>query len=51
VFGLADWHRDGTLSEYVAIEARNLAQVTCRVWILPLAYRPAMLIARRPRPN
>ena len=25
VFGLADWHRDGTLSEYVAIEARNLA--------------------------
>src|ERR1700760_2490811 len=25
VFGLADWHRDGTLAEYVAIEARNLA--------------------------
>ena len=25
VFGLADWYRDGTLSEYVAIEARNLA--------------------------
>src|SRR5689334_384424 len=24
-FGLADWHRDGTLAEYVAIEARNLA--------------------------
>jgi NADPH:quinone reductase-like Zn-dependent oxidoreductase len=24
VFGLADWHRDGTLAEYVAIEARNL---------------------------
>src|SRR5215211_5409445 len=23
--GLADWHRDGTLAEYVAIEARNLA--------------------------
>src|SRR6201991_583967 len=25
VFGLADWHRDGTLAEYIAIEARNLA--------------------------
>jgi len=25
VFGLADWHRDGTLAEYLAIEARNLA--------------------------
>jgi NADPH:quinone reductase-like Zn-dependent oxidoreductase len=25
VFGLADWHRDGALAEYVAIEARNLA--------------------------
>lgn len=25
VFGLADWHRDGTLAEYVAIEARNVA--------------------------
>jgi NADPH:quinone reductase-like Zn-dependent oxidoreductase len=25
VIGLADWHRDGTLAEYVAIEARNLA--------------------------
>ncbi len=25
VFGLADWHRDGTLAEFVAIEARNLA--------------------------
>src|SRR6267154_3100500 len=27
VFGLADWHRDGTLAEYVAIEARNLASL------------------------
>jgi NADPH:quinone reductase-like Zn-dependent oxidoreductase len=26
VFGLADWYRDGTLAEYVAIEARNLAR-------------------------
>jgi NADPH:quinone reductase-like Zn-dependent oxidoreductase len=25
VLGLADWHRDGTLAEHVAIEARNLA--------------------------
>jgi NADPH:quinone reductase-like Zn-dependent oxidoreductase len=25
VFGLADWTRDGSLAEYVAVEARNLA--------------------------
>jgi NADPH:quinone reductase-like Zn-dependent oxidoreductase len=25
VFGLTDWHRNGTLAEYVAVEARNLA--------------------------
>jgi len=25
VFGIADWHRDGTLAEHVAVEARNLA--------------------------
>jgi NADPH:quinone reductase-like Zn-dependent oxidoreductase len=25
VFGLTDWHRDGTLAEHVAAEARNLA--------------------------
>jgi NADPH:quinone reductase-like Zn-dependent oxidoreductase len=25
VFGLTDWYRDGTLAEYTAIEARNLA--------------------------
>jgi NADPH:quinone reductase-like Zn-dependent oxidoreductase len=24
-FGLTDWYRDGTLAEYVAVEARNLA--------------------------
>src|SRR5262245_60883739 len=24
VLGLTDWHRDGTLAEYVAVEARNL---------------------------
>jgi NADPH:quinone reductase-like Zn-dependent oxidoreductase len=27
VFGIADWHRDGTLAEYVAVEARNLARL------------------------
>src|SRR5215831_9906133 len=25
VFGLCDWHRDGSLAEYVAMESRNLA--------------------------
>ncbi|MEU5274480.1 NADP-dependent oxidoreductase [Streptomyces hygroscopicus] len=25
VFGLTDWHRDGTVAEYAAVEARNLA--------------------------
>jgi NADPH:quinone reductase-like Zn-dependent oxidoreductase len=25
VFGLADWYRDGTLAEFTAVEARNLA--------------------------
>ena len=25
VFGLTDWYRDGTLGEYVAVEARNIA--------------------------
>jgi len=25
VFGLADWYRDGSLAEYIAIESRNLA--------------------------
>lgn len=25
VFGLTDWYRDGTLAEYVSVEARNLA--------------------------
>ena len=24
VFGLTDWYRDGTLAEYVAVEARDL---------------------------
>src|SRR3954463_6719541 len=25
VFGITDWHRDGTLAEFAAVEARNLA--------------------------
>src|SRR3954453_12479405 len=25
VFGITDWHRDGTLAEYASVEARNLA--------------------------
>src|SRR6201996_6479460 len=28
VFGLTDWYRDGTLAEYVAVEARNLAPLS-----------------------
>ncbi|HEY6622662.1 MAG TPA: NADP-dependent oxidoreductase [Acidimicrobiales bacterium] len=31
VFGLADWARNGTLAEYVAIEARNLAPLPADV--------------------
>jgi NADPH:quinone reductase-like Zn-dependent oxidoreductase len=31
VFGLADWRRDGTLAEYVAVEARNLAPLAAGV--------------------
>lgn len=31
VFGLADWSRDGTLAEYAAVEARNLAPLPADV--------------------
>ncbi|MGW6282575.1 NADP-dependent oxidoreductase [Kribbella sp. NPDC055071] len=31
VFGLADWARDGSLAEYIAIEARNLAPLPADV--------------------
>ncbi|GAB1820329.1 NADP-dependent oxidoreductase [Herbidospora sp. RD11066] len=31
VFGLADWARDGTLAEYVAVEARNLAPLAADI--------------------
>jgi NADPH:quinone reductase-like Zn-dependent oxidoreductase len=42
VFGLTDWYRDGTLAEYVAVEARNLAvkparldDVEAAAWAMP----------------
>jgi NADPH:quinone reductase-like Zn-dependent oxidoreductase len=31
VFGLTDWYRDGTLAEYVTVEARNLAPLPADV--------------------
>ena len=31
MFGLTDWYRDGTLAEYVAVEARNLAPLPADV--------------------
>jgi NADPH:quinone reductase-like Zn-dependent oxidoreductase len=31
VFGLADWTRDGSLAEYIAVEARNLAPLAADV--------------------
>jgi NADPH:quinone reductase-like Zn-dependent oxidoreductase len=31
VFGLTDWYRDGTLAEYVAVEARNLTPLPADV--------------------
>ncbi|PWV51952.1 NADP-dependent oxidoreductase [Chitinophaga sp. S165] len=31
VFGLTDWYRDGTLAEYVAVEARNLSPLPADV--------------------
>ena len=36
VFGLADWHRDGTLAEYIAMEARNLAPEIVQIGELPV---------------
>ena len=38
VFGLTDWYRDGTLAEYVVVQARNLTP------------RPATLTSRWARP-
>src|SRR3989337_2523301 len=31
VFGLTDWTRNGTLAEYVAVEARNLAPLSAGI--------------------
>ena len=31
VFGLTDWHRDGSLAQYVAVETRNLAPLPADV--------------------
>src|SRR4051794_33098753 len=31
VFGISDWHRDGTLAEYAAVESRNLAPLPADV--------------------
>src|SRR5215217_6546807 len=55
VLGLADWHRDGTLAEYVAIEARNLAPLPGDVDFtvgasLPISGLTAWQGLFRPRP-
>src|SRR5437899_1051712 len=64
VFGLTDWTRDGTLAEYAAVEARNLAPLPGDVdftvgaslpisgltaWQATLPARPASGGAERPR--
>jgi NADPH:quinone reductase-like Zn-dependent oxidoreductase len=40
VFGITDWCRDGTLAEYVAVEARNLAPLSAGVDHLTAAALP-----------
>src|ERR1051326_618710 len=40
VFGLADWYRDGTLAEYVAVETRNVAPLPGDVELTVGASRP-----------
>jgi NADPH:quinone reductase-like Zn-dependent oxidoreductase len=40
VLGLADWTRDGTLAEYVAVEARNLAPLPADVDFVTAASLP-----------
>src|SRR5690349_13260352 len=40
VFGLTDWHRDGTLAEFVAVEARNLAPLPGDVDVITAASLP-----------
>ncbi|KAA0098574.1 NADP-dependent oxidoreductase [Mycolicibacterium sp. P1-18] len=40
VFGITDWCRDGTLAEYVAVEARNLVCLSDRVDYVTAAATP-----------
>lgn len=40
VFGIADWARDGSLAEYVAVEARNLAPLPADVDFITAASLP-----------
>lgn len=40
VFGLADWTRNGTLAEYVAVEARNLAPLPADIDFVTAASLP-----------
>ncbi|MEU0913371.1 NADP-dependent oxidoreductase [Streptomyces althioticus] len=40
VIGLTDWNRDGTLAEYVAVEARNLTPLPADVDPVPAAALP-----------
>lgn len=40
VFGITDWCRDGTLAEYVAVEARNLATLSPEVDYVTAAATP-----------
>ncbi|NBH12548.1 NADP-dependent oxidoreductase [Amycolatopsis sp. SID8362] len=40
VFGLADWTRDGTLADYVAVEARNLAPLPADIGHVTAAALP-----------
>jgi len=40
VFGITDWCRDGTLAEYVAVEARNLAALSPEVDYVTAAAMP-----------
>ncbi|WP_431220193.1 NADP-dependent oxidoreductase [Leifsonia xyli] len=40
VFGIADWTRDGSLAEYVAVEARNLAPLPADIDFVSAASLP-----------
>ena len=51
VFGLADWFRDGTLAEHVAIEARNLAPLPGDVDFTGGARELRVLLPSRKKPG